>query len=285
MSSAKAAIASMNIFLINEDVAFEISKILEIPADVNDLSDIIDDGVKSIFQSRAVPGNDSLVPHFVYCGDQNENFENSRQIFVEKMMKFEISSALLTRLCMIRKNLVTKETIEKAYEGKLIAPNSLLRAVPDDTNVKYPVKYPDILAGSWQLDNDWENQKGSMNDDLEQFFMALQRGEINEECIVSFFTPMLTEEELKLIEDRDKNYLDTFLDHVLTGKSPDIFEMEMKLSKSESKYLHAICYRNTIPISTDIKHNHCLVLKRALHSPRATSCRNFLKKNRNATDH
>ena len=82
MSSAKAAIASMNIFLINEDVAFEISKILEIPADVNDLSDIIDDGIKSIFQSRAVPGNDSLVPHFVYCGDQNENFENSRpQVF------------------------------------------------------------------------------------------------------------------------------------------------------------------------------------------------------------
>ena len=79
------------------------------------------------------------------------------------MRKYEIQSSILTMLHMLRLNLVTKEKVKKAYEGKL------------------------------KNDDDWNIYVGSINDDLEEFFINLRnQKEVEEEEVLSFFTPKLT---------------------------------------------------------------------------------------------
>ena len=103
--------------------------------------DIFDAGVKSISNF----GKNDLMPHFIYCGDYYfEREEKLKEIILTKMRKYGIQSSLLTMLYMARWNLVTKETVKKAAEGKL-------------KNEKL-----------------WKRYEGSINDDLERFLINLQ---------------------------------------------------------------------------------------------------------------
>ena len=69
---------------------------------------------------------------------------------------------------MYRGKLITKEKMKNAYQGK------------------------------WKNDKVWKNFPGSINDDLENFFDKLQNQQkINRETFQSFFTPKLTDEEIK----------------------------------------------------------------------------------------
>ena len=116
---------------------------------------------------------------------------------------------------MGRRNLVTKEKVKKAYQGKL------------------------------KNDEDWVFYKGSVNDDLERFFINLQnQKEVKKEIVFSFFTPKLTNEELKLVQEENEEHLKTYLDY-LDGKNPDVEVEEMKKSISKSKYVHVRCWRYT----------------------------------------
>ena len=124
---------------------------------------------------------------------------------------------------MLRSNLITKEKVKKAAEGKL------------------------------KDDEDWKHYKGSINDDLERFFINLQdENEIKEEGVSSFFAPKLTNEEMKLIKEGNKEHLTTYLDNRIIGLNPDVDLEEMKKSNSKSKYLHVNVYRWTIPLTLEI---------------------------------
>ena len=129
-------------------------------------------------------------------------------------------------LHMWRENLVTNEQTKNAAEGKLDHPSLLVN-----------------LKGS--------DLKGYVNDDLDDFLSNLQdKNEIKEEFILSFITPKLSNEEKKLVEERNKEYLKTYLDGFY-GKNPDVDPKEMKKSDSTSKYVRAPCIRWTIPLTLE----------------------------------
>ena len=166
-------------------------------------------------------GETHLMPHLIYCGMHYfwDGKDQLRRTFLDKMKNYGIRTAILTMLNMWRSNLVTKETVQQAYYGKL----------------------EDQIF--------WE--KGtSINDDLDNFFIKLENNEIEEECVNSFFTPKLTEEELKLVEEKDEQHLSTYADH-FHGINPDVDLEEMKKSDSASKYVHGPCLRDTFYLTLE----------------------------------
>ena len=78
----------------------------------------------------------------------------------------------------------------------------------------------------------------------------LNSKEIKEERVESFFTPKLTEEELKLVEAKNEDHLNSYLYHH-DGLNPDVDPVEMKKSDSESKYVHGRCWRRTFPLTLE----------------------------------
>ena len=158
------------------------------------------------------------MPHFIYCGEDYFRNENIKDFILTKMRKYGIQSSILTTLNMERWKLVTKEKVKKAAEGKL------------------------------KNHADWKYYKESINDDLERFFINLQnQKEVKCELVASFFTPKLTTEELKLVQDENQEHFKTYLKHY-RGKNPDVDVEEMKKSDSKSKYVHGRCWRRTIPL-------------------------------------
>ena len=181
--------------------------------------EIFDAGVKSISDF----GKDDLMPHFIYCGFHyfysKEQIEKLKEIILTKMRKYGNQSSILTMLFMERRNLATKEKVKKAYKGEL------------------------------RNDEDWKDYEGSFNDDLERFLFNLQnQNEIKQEGVFSFFTPKLTNEELRLVQDGNEEHLKTYSFH-FDGRNPDVDVEEMKRSDSTSKYVHGRCCRLTIPLT------------------------------------
>ena len=88
-----------------------------------------------------------------------------------------------------------------------------------------------------------QDEKDSVNDDLESLFENIQLGKEPNENVVTYFLPKLTEEELELVERRDTSYLKTF-----KLPNPDVDETEMMLSESDSKYVRGESYRRTVCI-------------------------------------
>ena len=62
----------------------------------------------------------------------------------------------------------------------------------------------------------------------------------------TYFSPELTLEEMKLVEDKDEEYMRSFKLYI----NADVNETEMQFSSSSSKYLIAYCRRKTIAISS-----------------------------------
>ena len=165
------------------------------------------------------------MPHFIYCGTYHFYIEKRqgklKEIILTKMRKYGIQTSILTMVNMLRSNLITKEKVKKAAEGKL------------------------------KDDEDWKHYKGSINDDLERFFINLQdENEIKEEGVSSFFAPKLTNEEMKLVQERNQEHLNTYSRHI-AGLNPDVDVEEMKQSNSKSKFVHGGCVRCTIPLTLD----------------------------------
>ena len=78
------------------------------------------------------------------------------------------------------------------------------------------------------------NYEGSVNDDLERFLINLQnKKEVKYEFVESFFTPKLTNEELKLVKEGNKEHLKTYWHH-FCGRNPDVNVKKMKKSDSKS---------------------------------------------------
>ena len=84
---------------------------------------------------------------------------------------------------------------------------------------------------------------------MERFLINLQnQKEVEYEDVQSSFTPKLTDEELKLIQEENKEHLKTYMEYDLYGGNPDVDVEEMKKSDSKSKYVHGFCRRVTIPL-------------------------------------
>ena len=170
-------------------------------------------------------GEAHLIPHFIYCGMHYfwNGEDQLRSIFLDKMKNYGIRTVMLTMLNMWRRNLVTKETVKQAYDGKL------------------------------KDEIDWKDEE-SVHDDLENFSIYLKNNELEEEWVsCSFFTPKLTEEELKLVEERNEQHLSTYEDH-FHGINPDVNLEEMKKSDSVSKYVHGCCIRQTFNLNLESVH-------------------------------
>ena len=165
------------------------------------------------------------------------------------MRKYGIQSSILTMLHMRRLNLVTKETVKKAAEGKL------------------------------QNDADWKRYEGSINDDLERFFINLQnQKEVKTEFVQSFFTPKLTNEELKRVQEGNEQHLKTY-SAFYYGLNTDVDVEEMKKSDSKSKYVHGQCWRRIIPLRLEPITNEDKVLEKKdgkTHKEKTQHCCNII---------
>ena len=180
--------------------------------------DIFDDGVATMVEF----GKNDMMPHFIYCyGDYWLSHKKLKEIILKKMREYGIPSSILTTLTMTRINLITKEKSKEAAEGKL------------------------------KNEPGWSYYDGSINDDLDSFVNKLQNSEeIDYEDVWSFFTPKLTKEELKLVEQKNKEHMMTYD----RGFYADVGVEEMKKSDSKDKYLRSECQRITAYLSLESKH-------------------------------
>ena len=87
------------------------------------------------------------------------------------------------------------------------------------------------------------------------FYQFLNQKVLKDEQVTSFFLPKLTKEELKLVEEKDWEYLHEYLFTILGLRRGDITAAdvdieEMKQSDSKDKYALCHCIRDTINLST-----------------------------------
>ena len=99
-----------------------------------------------------------------------------------------------------------------------------------------------------------DDQKDSVNDDLESLFENIRLGKDPDERASTYFLPKLTQEELELVQRRDTSYLKTF-----SSWYPDVDKTEMMLSESDSKYVKGVAWRQTFVIENPSKtfKNNC----------------------------
>ena len=148
--------------------------------------------------------------HILYAGDYYLYRKGSLvRILRLVMKKYNIRSITLTRIQMWRDKLITKEKMEKYFFEK-------------------------------------ETDTITANDDMESLVENLQHGEVNDTSPVgTFFIPKLTTEELKLVEQKDSNYMQTFF-----SNKADVKEAEMKMSESDAKFVLGQFRRQTFTIQS-----------------------------------
>ena len=160
-------------------------------------------------------GANVMMPHFIYCGF---GFEKLKEIILKKMREYGIQSSILTMLRMHRENLITKEKSKQAAEGKL------------------------------KNEPGWRDYEGSINDDLDLFINNLQNSnEVEDEDVESFFLPKLTEEELELVEEKNREHMMSYVWRF----DADVDVEEMKQSDSKDKYVRSTCLRETVHLSLE----------------------------------
>ena len=160
--------------------------------------------------------------HVVYAGRHywwtHEN--RLRSLILDGMRKYRIETVMMTMFNLRRKELITKEKMENYCNGK-------------------------------------ENDKDSVNDDLERFFGNLRLEKPSEEYVRTYFLPKLTEAEMDLVDNKDTDYFDTLTGGLLFS---NVRENQMKQSGSDSKFVHGQCYRKTFTIKNSSQNifNSCL---------------------------
>ena len=167
-------------------------------------------------------GTNDMMPHFIFCNASiyYGEFKKLKEMILKKMPEYGIQTSILTTLTMYRRDLITQEESKQAAEGKL------------------------------KNDPEWEDYDGSINDDLDSFINNLQNSnELKDEKVESFFLPKLTEEELKLVEEKNQEHIMSYMDG-LYG-CPDVDVEEMKQSDSKDKYVHCECRRETLHLTLE----------------------------------
>ena len=107
----------------------------------------------------------------------------------------------------------------------------------------------------------------SLNDDLEYFYASLQNPESKPkaEDSYSFLTQKLTEEDLRLVHEKNQDYSNTFSDYYLLGpgKFADDVKKMKKSSDPESKFSYSSCHRLTSALHVTLKSMQEEMRKRA----------------------
>ena len=159
--------------------------------------------------------SEDLTLHFVYAGNNFWGDGGRLLSFIRAgMKKHNIKEVMMTKLRMERRNLITKENMKSFCEGKKL-------------------------------------RKESVNEDLESLFEKIRLGKQPEfEDVQTYFLPRLTEEELELVEQKDPNYLGTFV-WTTQNHNPDVDKTSMKLSESDSKFVQGFCWRLTFKVEIE----------------------------------
>ena len=159
--------------------------------------------------------SEDLTLHFVYAGNLWGGDSDRLLSFIRTgMEKHNIKEVMMTKLRMEKRNLIPKVNLESFCEGKKL-------------------------------------RKKSVNEDLESLFEKIRLGKQPEfEEVRTYFLPKLTEEELELVEQKDPNYLGTFL-WGIWNHNPDVDKSSMKLSESDSKFVRGFCWRTTFKVEIE----------------------------------
>ena len=95
----------------------------------------------------------------------------------------------------------------------------------------------------------------SVNEDLESFFEDLNVAKAQKLWNITYFLPKLTDEEHKLIRNKDQHYFKTFY----FSTNPDVDEIQMRRSKS--KFVYGESRRKTYILVNSLEQNtFCSVL-------------------------
>ena len=152
--------------------------------------------------------NENIEIHFVLLGFHFEK-ERLRSFILKGMKKYQIKKVTVTEFNLLRRYLITKETMENYFKGK-----------------RFITK--------------------SVNDEIESFFEKIRLGEETNDDHDFYFFPRLSEEEMELVERKDDNFMNTFfytqLSQLGLDRDADVAEARMKASESDSKYVD--CYGN-----------------------------------------
>ena len=139
------------------------------------------------------------------------------------MVKYNVQHVVLTLLYMERQHLITKERMKEEYKGR-----------------------PRCCIGYYD---------GSVHDDTDAFLtQMLTKADFTSvdhaDFVATFFLPKLSNEELKLVKDRNEDHLKTYFNY-REGFDPDVPKDEMAKSKSKSKYVLCECMRITINLNLE----------------------------------
>ena len=133
-------------------------------------------------------------------------------------MNFGCTSAILSLIYMVKENCITKEAYEEMYKTN------------EETE---------------------ERMDLSVGEDLETFIGRIKNGEINKDTIpedgdkkLTFLLCLLDKEERKKLEQKDEDFMKTFLGHLI-GRRADVPEAEWIASESNMKFARSDCQRWT----------------------------------------
>ena len=135
---------------------------------------------------------------------------------------------MVTLIKMLRQRLITKEVMDnlcKPVERRTLSVSN-----------SFETRLESIHFG--------DNQKSSINDDLEKLFENIQLGEKPDEEAETYFLPRLTEHELELVEQKDEAFMKT----LYVEMEADAHGCEISAFKSDSKYVHGWGHRKTFTI-------------------------------------
>ena len=175
---------------------------------------VIDSAMKNIANSK----RKNMEIHFICAGcHYYVHFDDLLKLFIlERMKRYNIKAVMVTILEMDRWTLTTKECVKKYCLGN-------------------------------------GDEKISVNDDLDSLFEDLQRGELPlryhpvyehyEQKVDTYFFPMLSKEELDMVERRDINYLRSF-----GALKPE----KMEPSESNSRFVHSKNTRRTFSVTNPL---------------------------------
>ena len=144
---------------------------------------------------------------------------------MKAMKKNEIEFLILTVLHNWREHIITKKEMKKYYDGKM-----------------------EIDRG---LRIGQNRYKESTLDDMESFIANILIGDVKEEDKYTFFLPKLSNEEVRLIEDQDIEYLNSFACYIKHLENPDVkydesLSLDMLEKESKTKFLRGGSRRKTI---------------------------------------
>ena len=245
----KIANLYLNRFIIEEDAAFEIMGVHQLPKSRLEIPDkdleILDEELElpdkdletfeneiikkrkeeilaenfrildSAFKNAIPKWSPETDYHFIYAGfnfmTQYMKPEKMNSVIVKCMENLKLNSLIFTAVVMVRSHIVTKKVMKEYYKG--------------------------------EFDNNDGFDKLSVQDDLDSFFdQASTFYFVNPSTAGMFFLPMLTDEELLLLENKDENYLKLYADYHY-GENPDVDEADMIESQSKSKFAYCMCFR------------------------------------------